>query len=186
MTSLNLKLCAAYNTTENNCYLSDAKNTTAVKPKVMLCGICRLLVTKKGRSPLSSANSCQGQMQSPQSVSVQEFVRTLPSNKLHLTYFVLQGRNFVWKYFNLFFSLPFSFRWIHTQELSGQYLSFLTLKDGMVHFRAPKFGLKNTPNQKMFLYDVTRIFQASRYGNQSFIVIWPEYFARQRWYFPFY
>jgi hypothetical protein len=41
------------NTTEKNCTISHAPETTALQPNVILVGIRRLLVTKKGQSPSS-------------------------------------------------------------------------------------------------------------------------------------
>jgi hypothetical protein len=61
------------NTTAHSCIISHAQNTTAIQPNVFLTGIHRLLVTRKGRSSFPSANNCQGQMQTPQSVSVSTF-----------------------------------------------------------------------------------------------------------------
>jgi hypothetical protein len=52
-TSLKRNLCTALskqNTTENNCIISHAQNTTALQPNVFLTGIHLLLVTSKGRS----------------------------------------------------------------------------------------------------------------------------------------
>jgi hypothetical protein len=43
---------------------------TALQPHTFLTGIHRLLVTNKGRSALLSANHCQGQLKTPQSVTV--------------------------------------------------------------------------------------------------------------------
>jgi hypothetical protein len=58
------------NTTEHNCIVSNAQNTTALQSSVLSTGIHRLLVTNKGRSSIPSADNYQGQPQSPQSVSV--------------------------------------------------------------------------------------------------------------------
>jgi hypothetical protein len=66
MISLKTNLCAALitqNTAGHNCNISHAHNTTALQPVVLLTVIHRLLVTNKGRSAFSSANHCQGQLQ---------------------------------------------------------------------------------------------------------------------------
>ena len=74
MTSLKSNLYAALttqNTTGHDCTTTHAKNTTTLRPNVFLTEIHRLLVTNKGRSAFPSANHCQGQLQPPQSVTVQ-------------------------------------------------------------------------------------------------------------------
>jgi hypothetical protein len=73
ITSLQLHLYTALTTqtaTEHNCIVSHAQNTTALQSSVFLTGIYRLLGTNKGRSAFPSADNYQGQLQSPQSVSV--------------------------------------------------------------------------------------------------------------------
>jgi hypothetical protein len=55
---------------KNNCITSHAKNTTAIQSNTFLNEIHQLLFTNKGRSGFHSANICQGQLQTPQSVSV--------------------------------------------------------------------------------------------------------------------
>jgi hypothetical protein len=55
------------NTTERNCIISHAQTTTALWPNVFLNVIHRLVVTKMGRWVLSSANDCQGQLQTLES-----------------------------------------------------------------------------------------------------------------------
>jgi hypothetical protein len=74
ITSLKSNLCTALttrNTTENiTVFISHAQNTTALQPNLFLTGIHQLLVTNKGPSPFLSAKNCQGQLQTPQSVSV--------------------------------------------------------------------------------------------------------------------
>ena len=62
---INPNLCKTLRTqykTENNCINSQAQNTTALQPNVFLTGIRQLMVT--------SANYCQGQLQTPHSLSV--------------------------------------------------------------------------------------------------------------------
>jgi hypothetical protein len=50
--------------------LSHPKHSTALQPNVFLTEIHRLLLTSKGRSTFPSANNFQGQLQTPQSISV--------------------------------------------------------------------------------------------------------------------
>ena len=57
-------------TTDHNSTTSYAQNTTAIQPTVYCAGIHRLLVVNTGLSASTSANNCQGQLQTPQSVSV--------------------------------------------------------------------------------------------------------------------
>ena len=64
-TSLNIP-----NTTDSNWIISHAQNTIALQPNVFLTGINGSLVTTKGRSPFSSANHCQGHVQTPESLHV--------------------------------------------------------------------------------------------------------------------
>jgi hypothetical protein len=58
------------NITENNCIISLAQNTNELQLKVYLAGTYRLLVTNKGLSAFPCTNKCQGQLQTPQSVSL--------------------------------------------------------------------------------------------------------------------
>ena len=51
-------------------YYLHAQNTTALQPNVFLIGIHRILVTNNGRSAFLSATHCQGQLHTPQSVTV--------------------------------------------------------------------------------------------------------------------
>ena len=53
------------NTTENDCIIWHAQNKTALQVSVFLTGIRRLTVTRKGRSPLPSANHSQYQLWNP-------------------------------------------------------------------------------------------------------------------------
>jgi hypothetical protein len=72
ITNLKPNLFTALNiqtTTENNCIISYAQNTTALQPNVFLTGTLRLLDTKNGRSTFFRDTHCQGQLQTPQSVS---------------------------------------------------------------------------------------------------------------------
>ena len=58
------------NTTENKTVLSHMhKKRRHFVPKFFLTGIHQLLITSKERSAIPSANICQGQMQTPQSLS---------------------------------------------------------------------------------------------------------------------
>jgi len=50
--------------------ISHAQKATAIHPTVFLAGIHRLLLTHKGVSAFPSANNCQGELQTPQSVPV--------------------------------------------------------------------------------------------------------------------
>jgi hypothetical protein len=73
ITSLKSKLRTALstqNTTEKNCIMSHAQNTTAVQVNILLTGVHRLLVTNKGLSALPSSNHCQGRLQTPQQLSI--------------------------------------------------------------------------------------------------------------------
>jgi hypothetical protein len=86
VTSLKSNLCTALTTqktAENICITSHAQNTTALLLNVFLTGIHRLLVTNKGGLAFHSENRFQGQMQSPQFVSV--FISfSLPATQLSL------------------------------------------------------------------------------------------------------
>jgi hypothetical protein len=55
---------------KNNCINSHAENTIVAQPNAFLNEIHPLLFTNKGRSAFHNANNCQGQLQTPQSVSV--------------------------------------------------------------------------------------------------------------------
>jgi hypothetical protein len=71
ITRLMSNLCTSLttqNTTENNCIISHAQNTTALQSNLFLTGIHRLLVRNKGWSGFLIENNCQGQLQTPQSV----------------------------------------------------------------------------------------------------------------------
>jgi hypothetical protein len=73
LTSLKPNLCTvvtAHDTTENCSIILNAQNTTAPKPNEFLTGKHRLLVTSEGWSAFYSANHCQGQMHTPQSLAV--------------------------------------------------------------------------------------------------------------------
>ena len=50
--------------------LSHVQNTSAFQPNIIISGLIGLLVNGKGRSGFPSANNCQGQLQTPQSVLV--------------------------------------------------------------------------------------------------------------------
>lgn len=58
------------NNTENNCIISHSQNKTALQFKVFLNGIHRLVVTNKRQSGFRSADHCQGQPQTPRSVTI--------------------------------------------------------------------------------------------------------------------
>jgi len=58
------------NTTESNRIMSHAQNTTEVQPNVFLTWTHRLLGTDKERLAFPSTNIFQGQLVTPQSVSV--------------------------------------------------------------------------------------------------------------------
>jgi len=53
--------------------ISHAQNTTALQPNGFLTGIHPLLVTCKGRQAFRRARHCQGQLQTPQSVTAVDF-----------------------------------------------------------------------------------------------------------------
>jgi hypothetical protein len=59
-----------YNTADNNCIVWHARNTTAFQPNIFLTGTHRLLVTSNGWSAFPSANNCQGQLQTAESLCV--------------------------------------------------------------------------------------------------------------------
>jgi hypothetical protein len=85
ITSFKSNLCTALttqNTTESNCIISHAHNTTALQPNVFLTENNRF-VTNTGRSPFFSAN-CQGQLQASQSVSVPVASNFILNTSLHL------------------------------------------------------------------------------------------------------
>ena len=75
-----------HNTTQNNCISSHAQNTTALQADVFFTGIHRLLVTNKERSAFPSADHCQGQLQTRQSLSVAR--RLTRNNKPGVTAYV--------------------------------------------------------------------------------------------------
>jgi hypothetical protein len=60
----------AQNTTENNCIITHAQNTTTLKPNLFLTGMNPLLVTSKEESAFPSAKHSQGQLETPQSQTV--------------------------------------------------------------------------------------------------------------------
>ena len=62
---------------EINCTIPQAQNSTAINPVVFWSGIRQLLVTNKGRSACPSARYCQGQLKTPQSMSVPSVVSSL-------------------------------------------------------------------------------------------------------------
>jgi hypothetical protein len=62
------------NTTDKNCNISHAQNTTALQPNVFLVGIHPLLFTNKGGPSFSTADNCQGQLNTPQSVLAEETI----------------------------------------------------------------------------------------------------------------
>jgi hypothetical protein len=73
MTSLTANLCKALpsqNTTENNFIISEAQNTTVLQPNVFLTETHCVLVTNNGQSSFPSPNHFQGQIKTPQSVTV--------------------------------------------------------------------------------------------------------------------
>jgi len=63
---------------------------------------------------------------------------------------------------------------------------FLALTEGVLHFRFPKFGLKNTSATKRCFDTTLHKFRSGWDTIISFfiIVISSEYFARQHWYLP--
>jgi hypothetical protein len=74
ITSLTSNLCTfltPQDTKENDCILSNAQNMKECQPTIVSTGIYRLRVTNKGRLAFPNANY-QGQLQTPQSVSVLE------------------------------------------------------------------------------------------------------------------
>jgi hypothetical protein len=66
------------NSTEHNCIISHAQNTSSLQANAFLTGLYQLMVTNKARSAFPSTNHYQGQMQTPQSVSVLQW-RTILS-----------------------------------------------------------------------------------------------------------
>ena len=75
ITSLKSNLCTdltPQNAVENNSFNSHAQNTTELQPNVFSAGIRQFLVTNKERSAFTSASICQGQLQTPRSVSVED------------------------------------------------------------------------------------------------------------------
>jgi hypothetical protein len=72
-TNVQPNLCPALttqNTTEHNCIILHAQNTTALQLDLFLTGIHQSLVTNKEVSAFPSANHCQGQLQSLQSLYI--------------------------------------------------------------------------------------------------------------------
>jgi len=72
-TKLKPNLCAALTTRKtlaHNCIFSHSQNTTALQADVFITRIPRLLFTSKGRSASSILNHCQGQLKTPQSLSL--------------------------------------------------------------------------------------------------------------------
>ena len=57
-------------TTDNNCIISHAQDTTTLQPNVFLTGIYWALGNNKELSAFPSADHSQGQLQTPQSLSV--------------------------------------------------------------------------------------------------------------------
>jgi len=57
------------NTTENNCIVLHAQNTYSLHLDMLLTGIHWWVVTSKGRPAFPTTNNCQGQLQTPQSLS---------------------------------------------------------------------------------------------------------------------
>jgi len=80
------------NTTENNCITLYAKYTYALHYNVFLTGARRLLVTNKWGLSFPSANNCQGQLKTPQSVSVEALFlsRMCPTTDTSAVIFSLQ------------------------------------------------------------------------------------------------
>jgi hypothetical protein len=70
ITSMKSNSCRALTTQKITLIISHAQNTTAVQPNVFLTGKHWSRVTGKGGSAFHSANACQGQLQTPQSLSV--------------------------------------------------------------------------------------------------------------------
>ena len=71
--SLKSNSCTVLNTqnsTDNKPISSHAQNRTAFQPSVLLVIMRRFRVINKGRAAYRSAKYCQGQMQTPQSLSV--------------------------------------------------------------------------------------------------------------------
>ena len=60
---------ATQNTTENNCIVLHAQNASSLHPDVLLTGMHWWVVTSKGMSAFPTTNNCQGQLQTPQSLS---------------------------------------------------------------------------------------------------------------------
>ena len=78
---LTVKFTHSFNHTEhckNNYIISHGQNRTAIRCNVFLTVIHRLLVANWERSPFPSANHCQGQLQTPQSVKSSLFVAVTP------------------------------------------------------------------------------------------------------------
>jgi hypothetical protein len=73
ITSLKSHLCTpvtTYNTTQSNCIISHAQNTTAFQSNVFLSVMYGLVAKSKEHSASPNSNHYQGQLQTPQSVTV--------------------------------------------------------------------------------------------------------------------
>jgi hypothetical protein len=57
-------------TTKDNWNISLAKNMRDLQPNVFLLGTLQLVITNKGQSAFLRANDCQGQLQTPQPITV--------------------------------------------------------------------------------------------------------------------
>ena len=81
ITSLKSDLCTAltmHNTNDNNCVLSHAQNTTAVQPNIYFTDDTSFALQKTRDGRLSpKQKKFQGQLQTPQSVSVLLFTKIL-------------------------------------------------------------------------------------------------------------
>jgi len=69
ITCFTVKFVHRSNHKEDNSTTSHAQNTTALQPSTFLSEIHQLLITKKRKSAFPSANNCQGQLQTHESVS---------------------------------------------------------------------------------------------------------------------
>ena len=63
-------LISKYTEHYKKCIISHAQNTIAFQPNIFLIETHQSMVTNKWRSPFSSVRNCQGQMQTPQPVTV--------------------------------------------------------------------------------------------------------------------
>jgi hypothetical protein len=143
-----------------NYCVSRAKDTS-LQLSVLLTGIRWLPVTKKGRLPFCSANYCQSQ-QTPQSVYVQEFGRTVPSNSLLLFCRKKLIKSRMW-FDNTLTLFPFCIQEhchkTNAKEWPLPIYVLLALTEGGLNFRAPKFGLKNTSATKRCLDTILHKFR---------------------------